>query len=178
MIGGTVVTAVGAIAEVTTGDGTILDEGTKTLNYAKNKAIDVVIGKFKFSGSTNANISRPYNITFNSVHTDFKVLQGVVGMAIIDPILLVFRGLLQNEANNAIKILLSDIADAVRKTLTEIKFSDDTQINGLLQQLWQPQNLYCKFNGRDQLNVSLKLDVVQSLSVPFTHSLSTYVTVT
>ena len=147
------------------------------MEYAGNKAIDAIIGKAKVTATATANISRPYNILFHSIHADAKVLQGVLSMAIIDPFLLLARGLLQDIAHSVIKSLLKSLATEVTKALSEITFSENETIDRALKRVWKPENLYARFNGTEQLHVSLKSELVQSLGVLLTRTFTIHVNV-
>ena len=152
-------TAAGAIG----GNDKLLKQGIGTLNKAKDPLLAAIVGRAKASASTTADISRPYEIKFSPVDVDAKVLEGAVGMTLIQPILLILKPTLRKIARRETGKYFQSVAESVRKQLTEIKFHDDPLINVLIQTAWTPQNLKAKFKGKDQLSVSLDSGVVKSL---------------
>ena len=84
---GTAVTAAGAIQ----GNDKLYKQGMESLNDAKHKLIDAMIGRAKASASVTVDISRPYQVKFSPVKVDAKVLEGAIGMALIQPILMMVK---------------------------------------------------------------------------------------
>ena len=155
-------TATGAVVAIG-GDDKLLKQGIGTLNDAKDKLFDAIVGRAKASASTTANISKPHNIRFSPVNVDAKVLEGAIGMTLIQPTLLILKPTLRKLAQREIEEHLQTVVKTVREQLTEIKFSDDPFINTMMQTAWEPENLYAKFVGKDQLYVSLQSQVVNTL---------------
>jgi len=161
-VAGTAMTAAGAAVAIG-GNDKLLKQGIGTLNNAKDKLLDAIVGRAKATASTTANISRPYNITFTPVDVDAKVLEGAIGMTVIQPTLLILKPTLRKIARRETESQLQTVVKTVRKQLTEIKFNDDPFINTMMQTAWEPENLYAKFLEKDRLCVSLQSGVVKSL---------------
>ena len=155
-------TAAGAAVAIG-GNDKLLKQGIGTLNNAKDKLLDAIVGRAKASASTTADISRPYEIKFSPVDVDAKVLEGAIGMTLIQPTLLILKPTLKKIARRETEKHFQSVVKSVRKQLTEIKFNNDPFINGMMQRAWEPQNLKAKFRGKDQLSVSLDSEVVKSL---------------
>ena len=130
--GGMAVTTFGAATAITTGDDKMLKSGLTTLQSANSKVMDMFVGKGQIIISAEANISKPYNIIFNSVDADIKVLQGVIG-TFADTFLMVLKPQLQQLARYEVARILENIVENVRTELMKVPFvgkdKDNLQLN-------------------------------------------------
>ena len=84
VVGGTFQTAAGGLQFAVSGDDSLLKAGLKTLEYGGNKLVDAVIGKARIDGNISLNVWRPSNITVSNVHTNIEILQGALGMTLVE----------------------------------------------------------------------------------------------
>ena len=135
------------------------DRAKHHLEAAKHQASGALIGELQVTAHINGDISKPYNIALGDVNTDFKITRGVGGW-VVHPLLALVKSDLKHIANRIIEVKLGEVFEKLRVQIQNLRFIQDDELNGCIQQVWEPQNISAMFTNDDGLRLTLNSEFV------------------